>query len=224
MLCLFKVPFAGYHAPFFSPMKLSRLLAVTAFLPLAALGQASPPEAGPAQPGTTAKDAAATVPLPAQPASPGQEKPIQLIPDNVPNISKPGRGRGGSGGGDTAVEGAATPGPSNTFRAEEDLKVRVRMRQARTHVLNEPITQEEWDAAHRVKTDPERRALLKIYYTNLYDRMLKYDSSLAERIHAQKTSTLLRLRYPRLEPDSDEDQSTLSGGGPMPEPGIPPAP
>lgn len=199
-------------------MKLSRLLVLAAAAtPLLALAQSPAPSPAPAdtpslQQGGSTKDAAATVPLPDQTGGPNLEKPIQLIPDNVPSVPRPKHG-----GGKSHSSASASQGPGNTFRAEVDLKSRIRMRQLYTRVLNEPETQSEWAAAHSVKTDPERRALLKTYYTHLYARMLKLDPSLAERIKARKANSLIRLQYPRLDAEA-EPAETDSG---LAAPGIP---
>ena len=115
---------------------------------------------------------------------------------------------------------ASTPGPGNTFRAEDDLKGRIRMRQLYTRVLNDPATQSEWDAAHQVKTDPERRALLKIYYTHLYDRMLKLDpiAGRADQRAEERQPGALAIPAAGGRQVAQEADSALA------EPGIPSAP
>ena len=214
-------------------MKLSRLLPAiaAAALPLLAHGQSPTPTPAPAaapspapavspHPGP-ATDAASGVPLPDQPSGPVLDKPMQLMPGGAaPDIPKP------KGSGEdveaAAPDAQSTPklDPSNTFEAEKLLHERIRLRQLYTHVLNDPETQYEWDAAHKAKTDPERRQLLTVYYTHLYDKMAKMDPSLAESISDRKASALWRLKYPRLE--GDDNQEPVEAPGAPEQPGVPP--
>ncbi len=67
---------------------------------------------------------------------------------------------------------------SATAAAEDELKQRVRLREARTKALRDPAVQAEWERANEVKTDYEKRAALTSYYKLLYSRIVKIDSSL----------------------------------------------
>jgi len=90
------------------------------------------------------------------------------------------------------------------MQTEQDIQARVRIRKAETHVLNDPAIQAAWAAAHAQPTDPARRAALAAYYTRFYARVLKLEPTLATQINARKQGALLRMQYPRLDPDFSE--------------------
>jgi hypothetical protein len=176
-----------------------------------------PSTGGPPATGTTpaagnAHDAAATVPLPGQSTGPALEKNLPLMPDNVPGApehnGRPGKsGKSGKGGGSSP--GASPHGPEGTFAVEQDIRVRLKMRDAQTRALNDPHIQADWDAAHHTKTDPERRALLTVYYNHLYDLMIKIDPSIADRTNARRSGVLARMKYTRLEGDDDQSATDI---------------
>jgi hypothetical protein len=72
------------------------------------------------------------------------------------------------------------------------------MREAQTRALNDPAIQADWDAAHKVRTDPERRVLLAVYYNHLYDRMIKLDPSIKDRVNTRRASAIARMKYTRI--------------------------
>ncbi len=174
-------------------------------MPLIALGQAPSASPSPQPAAGNTHDAAATVPLPGQPSGPTLEKNLPLIPETVPSngaSASPGKSNP-----------AASPQKAATFQTEDDIRVRLRMRAAETRALNDPAIQADWAAAHNTRTDPERRALLTVYYNHLYNRMLKLDPASSQRIEARRQSILARMKYTRL---GDEDNSE--------NPFVPPAP
>jgi len=222
----------------------SLLLLAAAFAPCLTLAQApalspagsstpaaaSSPSATPASAGN-AHDAASTVPLPGQASGPALEKNIPLIPETAPGTSRPSHS--GKAGSASAAGASASPHEFATFAAEEDIRMRVHLRQAATRVLNDPTIQAEWAAAHRVPTDPQRRALLAIYYNHFYDLMIKLDPSVAVRANLRRQSSLSRLKYTRLgDTDNSEDPfvpvaPVVSGPNPPPpsdssQPALPP--
>jgi len=161
-----------------------------------------------------AHDAAATVPLPGQSTGPALEKNLPLMPDNVPGSqghNGKSRKSGNSGNGGESSPASSPHGAVDTFTSEQNLRVRLKIRQAETRARNDPHIQADWDAAHHTNTDPERRALLTVYYNHLYDLIIKIDPSTAVRANALRSSMLARMKYTRLE--GDEDQTDTDNGG-----------
>jgi hypothetical protein len=154
-------------------------------------------------------------PFPACP--PALEKNLPLIPENAPGNPEPG-----GGGGSHRARPGASPKEFATFSTEEDIRSRLSMRIAQTRVLNEPNIQAQWAAAHNTRTDPEKRALLTIYYNHLYDRMIKLDPNDAQRIEARRQSTLARMKYTRLG-DLDNSEDAFVAPTPIPSGPNPPA-
>jgi hypothetical protein len=162
-----------------------------------------PDEVTPAPSGPT-HDAAATVPLPGQPTSAPLEKNIPLIPETAPATTK-GHHKGHAG------HAGASPSVFSTFQTEQDIRVRVRLRQAETQALADPAIRAQWSAAENAPTDPERRTLLTAYYNHLYDRMLRLDPENADRINARRLGSISRLKYVRIgNPDDDDAQETYT--------------
>lgn len=153
----------------------------------------------------------AAVPLPGQ-NPPGEKSaldhPVSLMPEAPGTIQKSARDvptvpaipdssfvsppAFGSGA------GAAAAQKSKTIATEEDLKLRIRFREVKTQALKDPALHEQWDRAHATRTDREKRAQLREYYTQLYARMLKIDNSLAPRIEEQKKLSFARLDQSRV--------------------------
>ena len=108
-------------------------------------------------------------------------EPLPLIPESPVTTAKP----------------KAQPVPakkkSSTEQASDDLQTRIRYREAKTKALQDPRLQQEWDRAHAMKTEPERRAAMKSYYTMLCDRMVRLDPTVKTRVEALRKS--LAWRY-----------------------------
>lgn len=93
------------------------------------------------------------------------------------------------------------------------------MRKAETQVLNaDPSLEADWAAAHQASTDPQRRQLLRDFYTKLYDRMAKIDPSIGGLAGEHKTAAFERMKYSRL---GDLDNSEDPFVAPTPEPSGP---
>jgi hypothetical protein len=201
----------------------SFLILLAAMAALAALGVASLPalaqSAGPSPaaasptpaptPAANTGASASSVPLPGQPSGPALEKSLPLMPEPLPaGAGSPGpRARGRKSGKPNAAPGAS---PTNTFDVEQDIRLHIRIRQAETHVLNDPRTQADWVAAHETRTDPDRRAALTVYYNHLFDRMIKLDPTIADRVNARRQAVIIRMHYARLgdEPPSEDPFAT----------------
>ena len=107
-------------------------------------------------------------------------KPAQLIPPPadlplIPEIPIPQDRPPRNPGVESPIK---TKRSSATAAAEDELKQRIRLREARTKALRDPAVQAEFARANEVKTDYERREALRNYYKLLYGRMVKLDSSL----------------------------------------------
>jgi hypothetical protein len=141
---------------------------------------------------------------------------MPLIPEAVPATSK-GRHSGKS------ATGSASPKEFATFSSEEDIRARLRLRHAKTVVLNEQAVQDEWTAAHRVPTDPERRRLLTIYYNDVFARIIKLDPAVTQMAKAEHDNAIGRMKYTRLE-DTVFDRSMFASPTPTPSNFAPDAP
>lgn len=80
----------------------------------------------------------------------------------------------------------------------DEIKVRILMRKAKTKALSDPKLHELLAQAELVKTDPEKRAILRSYYELLYKRMKAANPDLSPFIAQQRTASLAMLESPRL--------------------------
>jgi hypothetical protein len=194
------------------------LLAIAASVSLLALAQSAgpataigaPPAAAaspsPAAPANTGP-AASSVPLPGLPAGPTLEKNMPLIPETAPFGPT---GEHGHKGGKSRKAGAAGPNaspaasPHETFDVEQDIRLKIRIREAQTRAANDPSVQADWVAAHNTRTDPARRAALTVYYNHLYSRIVQLDPSIAALANARRQSVITRMVNTRLGEDAPE--------------------
>ena len=108
--------------------------------------------------------------------------PLSLIPESPIPVAKP--------------KPKPAPSPekkSSTEQASDDLQTRIRYREAKTKAMQDPKVQAEWDRAHAVKTDAERRAALKSYYNLYCDRMEKIDPVVKPRVELLRKSLAWRF-------------------------------
>jgi hypothetical protein len=103
----------------------------------------------------------APAPPPAVPAAPS----IPLIPDSLPSVEKP-------------AKAAGQPAHDRTAVAEDKLKHRIELRQARNKAENAPDLQALRAKAYAAPTDFEQRALFVEYFTSLAERMGRIDPAL----------------------------------------------
>ncbi|MCE9609609.1 MAG: hypothetical protein K8R23_05305 [Chthoniobacter sp.] len=89
---------------------------------------------------------------------------------------------------------------SATADAEDAVKQRIRIREAKTKAQRDPAVQAEWDRASTLKTDYEKRDALKSYYRLLYGRMIKIDPSLKVPADALLQQSLARLEQTKIAP------------------------
>jgi hypothetical protein len=94
---------------------------------------------------------------------------------------------------------------SSTEEATNEMKERIRYREVKTRALKDPAIQAEWERAHKVGTDYEKRESLKKYYTMLYARMARIDKTLKKRIAEQERTSIRRLTQTRIDPTEPLD-------------------
>ena len=97
-----------------------------------------------------------------------------------------------------------------TADAEDLVRQRIRMREARTKAQREPVVQAEWERAAAMKTDYEKREVLKGYYRLLYGRMARIDPTLKAPIDQQLHESLGQLEQNHIAPT--QPPSTVADG------------
>ena len=186
-------------------MKTLPLLAAAALAALAgvALGQEAPP------------DDVSPAPTPA-PASPGV--PSTLFPEAGPAASPgvaPGHGRHGAAAGNRrhGRHSQYATDAAVSLANSDPLEVRVAFRKDKTMALvREPGLRDILLQADAARTDDEKRAFLKVYYTTLYRTILKVDPSPAMKAHVALLAQASQQEYdPRRRAVSGEDD--LEGVG-----------
>lgn len=175
------------------------LLAAALFTALPLFAQEKAPESAPEATPATPR------PLAPEPKDPDRldlmpSKPAQLLPPPaglplIPEIPMPQERPRPS-----PVESPIKKRESATADAEDQIKLRIRMREAKTKAQRDPALQAEWDRSNEVKTDYEKREVLKGYYKLLAARMTKVDPTLKVAIEKQTKESLSRLEQTRIAP------------------------
>jgi hypothetical protein len=164
----------------------------------------------PADPATPIAPQSSAVPEPTLDLMPAQPSPTLPVPDatgpepslipEAPTTTEKPRG--------SAIEqprpGTTAPEvkkdkKSATELSTGELHQRIRFRQARTRALGDPAIQAEWRQAETARTDFEKRAALKRYYTLLYTRMGRLDASIKKDAAERQRIALRRLEQTRIE-------------------------
>ena len=99
-----------------------------------------------------------------------------------------------------SIESPIKKRDSATSDAEDLVKQRIRLREAKTKAQRDPAVQAEWDRAAAVKTDYERREVLKGYYKLLYGRMAKLEPTLKAPLETQLQQALGQLEQRKIAP------------------------
>ena len=139
-------------------------------------------------------------PLPGQEPQGAIEKPISLIPETAPSITKPPLSS------EPATSAEQKLAASKTIQSEADLKQRIRLRELKTTALKDPGLQEWRSRAELARTDPEKRDALREYYNRLYARILKLDGSLKDLVEKRRTASLARLSQSKIDPANINDE------------------
>jgi hypothetical protein len=88
----------------------------------------------------------------------------------------------------------------STAAAEESVKERIRIREAKTKAQRDPAIQAEWAYSNQVKTDYEKRQSLQTYYQLLYTRMAKIDPSIKLATEVLLKASLAELNQSKIAP------------------------
>jgi hypothetical protein len=213
--------------PMLKPLLLSFTMAAVAVSQLRAQEAAAPTEpsaaeiAEPTLEGGTAEtstNTATDAEAPATPA-PSLEPEVELMPSNsgqllpepaqtteplplIPEAPEPTERPRTTGRDEPRQEKK-----SSTEAASNEMKERIRFREAKTRASKDPAIQAEWERAHRVGTDYEKREILKNYYKMLYGQMGRIDKSLKKRILEQEKNSIRRLTQTRIDPTEPLDMS-----------------
>lgn len=89
--------------------------------------------------------------------------------------------------------GGPTFRKTKTSESVEEVKQRIRVRQAKTRALQDPNVLEALERADAAQTVPERREAMRDYYNALYDRMVRIDSSVKKSVDELRRQSLKRL-------------------------------
>jgi hypothetical protein len=144
-------------------------------------------------------------------------KPAQLIPPPadlplIPEVPLPSERPPRPPAAQSPIKTKGTS--SATAQAEDELKQRIRLREARTKALRDPAVQAEWTRANEVKTDYERREALRNYYKLLYGRMVKLDSSLKSPVDKLLKQSLSTLDQDHIAPTQPPASASVPASNP----------
>lgn len=161
-----------------------------------------------------AQDANA-VPLPPDPNAPSAEPtPVPLFPSDTPPapVDRPHSSGGGSSHPEDAryLHGVPqAPKKKSTADSQQEIADRIKFREAKTKALRDPQIQAEQEKVDAAKTDQEKRAALKRYYTLFYAKILKIDGSLKKLVADRQKDSLKLLDQSRVRPeDYPQEAST----------------
>lgn len=80
----------------------------------------------------------------------------------------------------------------------EEIRKHVLFRKAKTQALKDPRFDELITQADAAKTDPEKRVIMRKYYTLLFNRMAQIDPSIAPLIEQKRRVSINRLSQANL--------------------------
>ena len=119
-------------------------------------------------------------------APPPSSSDVSLMPEGLPPLDK---------------SPLSDKSPKDkTAAAEDTLRQRVKLREAKTKAMHNPAIQAEWDKSLVAKTDYEKREILKNYYKLLSAQMVKIDGSIKTEIEVFRDSRLSDLTQTRIAP------------------------
>jgi hypothetical protein len=152
---------------------------------------------------------AASVPIPDNGAS-ASPTPSPLFPtENPPPIvGKPQRG--GGGGTDRGAARGPLANPAKPAEPAMNVEDNIKYRQAKTKALRDEKIQEVLASVDTVKTDPEKRAQLKQYYTLLAAKILKIDGSIKKLVATRLQESLNQLDQHKVRPEEYPEQASTS--------------
>ena len=127
-----------------------------------------------------------------QPSAPSS---LPLIPESPEPLEKPAK----------ADKPATATATDRTAVAEDLLKKKIALRQARMKAERDPKLQAVWQQALDAKTDFEQRKIFIDYYTSLVDRIVKFNPGMTkaeiETLRTQYTGRFFQVRIaPTIDP------------------------
>jgi hypothetical protein len=179
-------------------MKALFALAVATFLSAAMAQEAPKPQPEAEKPQLRGDEPAPKDPaMKLEPAAAPKE-PLGLIPETLEPVPKPSGTALIEPG--AAMEKVIEQKIDKTTAAQDELNARIKMRELKTKFERDPKISAELERANTAKTDYEKREALRSYYTMLYDRIGKADSSLKKRATEAKQRLTHRLDQTRVAP------------------------
>ena len=129
--------------------------------------------------------------------------PFSLMPDNMPPpVEKPSH-RG------TATSDTRPAAPivkkNKTEENTDNIADRIKFREAKTKAIKDEKVIDLEAQAEAAKTDPEKRAILRQYYTVLYAKILKIDGSIKKLVAERLKQSLNSLDQSRVRPKGYEE-------------------
>ena len=157
-----------------------------------------------------AQDASA-VPVPdsSQSAPTLQQTPAPLFPSENPPpiVDKPPRSSGTN-------RGAATQNPpvkmNKTAESIQSIADNIAYRKAKTKALRDENVAQALADSDAAKTDQDKRAALKRYYTLLAAKILKIDGSIKKLVDTRLKDSLKQLDQSRVRPEEYPQQAAAS--------------
>lgn len=151
-------------------------------------------------------DSVPSEPQPLPLASPSPT-PFSLMPDNMPPpVQKPSH-RSTDSSTETSRPGVAGPVVKKNKTEEniDNIADRIKFREAKTKALRDQKVIDLDAQVAAARTDPEKRALLKEYYTTLYGKILKIDGSLKKLVADRLKQSLNALDQSKVRPKGHDD-------------------
>lgn len=159
-----------------------------------------------------------TVPLPpdspAAPTAPNpaeaEPTPLPLIPDMPAPVEKPTYHGNSSGSTGSGRNNPAPVKKNKTAESIDDVADRIKLREAKIKALKDEKIQAEWDTAQTAKTDYEKRAALRRYYTLLYTKIIKIDGSLKKLATVRMAESIKQLDQNLVRPEEYTKQASAT--------------
>ncbi len=175
---------------------------------------ATPPPAPAAPPPPSGEDGLFPAPDTTRPAPPPVTDAGELRGTGVGN--RRGKRTSSRGGGRALGEGRQRgANPLLATAAADPVEVRIAYRRAETEAKRDPVFNELLRQADLAHDDEERRALLRRYYTDLFERVRRLNRSPALAAHVAVLSRAAELRYApkRRVGGVDEQEASRARGG-----------
>lgn len=118
---------------------------------------------------------------------------IGLIPETLEPVPKPKGGR-------EVTEPDSDQKIDKTTAAQDELKAKIDLREAKTKAERDPKVQEQWELSKTAKTPLQRREALTAYYKLLYGKAAKLAPSVAKQANTERDQLIRRMAQTRIAP------------------------